>query len=539
MISGVTVNLAATASDSDGTVVRVRFLANNNPVGSTATTAPYATTWIPAAPGVYSVVAEATDDADNVPIGGDDGDRGRQPGTRGCLHVAGQRVGDPARQRDTLAVNATDADGTIAKVQFFVDGATLGTALAAFPYRTTWTPVAEGVYRITAAATDNAGVTTNSSTVNVLVTGATSAGDTVVNGIIIGLNESGTFSAISVRGKSITFIGTSTVNGANKTYFFSGLPVGSNGSFSILDPQGRPAISGTFSGASAFGTLTTTGFPSAARRSCSRCRRHGRIRLPRESRRASDQHGRRHHCLDVRSRLRGGMLAVGRSAVDATGTFDVVSADVRFTGKADPATGFLSGARSAGRADRSRRRGQARPSATAPCGIFDPRPDRRGWKCLIAGLSSAAPPRSRCSFGRGSDAGAAAARLRLPGSLADRSRTLFRQRVGCRNDDWARPLGQVRPAPPCLRTDSDWSELSIPSGSKDAAILVTLCRAIIAPGGSSSGATGVGLVEIYDVDTLPLSLREGDESLDARLCGHQSGWLIAGFGSAAARPRKS
>ena len=55
------VPLAATASDSDGNVSRVEFLANGTLVG-TDTTAPYAYSWSNVAAGSYNLVARATDD---------------------------------------------------------------------------------------------------------------------------------------------------------------------------------------------------------------------------------------------------------------------------------------------------------------------------------------------------------------------------------------------------------------------------------------------------------------------------------------------
>ena len=55
------VPLAATASDSDGNVSRVEFLANGTLVG-TDTTAPYSYSWSDVAAGSYNLVARATDD---------------------------------------------------------------------------------------------------------------------------------------------------------------------------------------------------------------------------------------------------------------------------------------------------------------------------------------------------------------------------------------------------------------------------------------------------------------------------------------------
>jgi chitinase len=70
----------------------------------------------------------------------------------------------------TLTANASDADGTIAKVEFFNGGTSLGSKTSA-PYTVTWSNVSAGSYSITAVATDNAGATTTSSAVAVTVNG--------------------------------------------------------------------------------------------------------------------------------------------------------------------------------------------------------------------------------------------------------------------------------------------------------------------------------------------------------------------------------
>jgi hypothetical protein len=61
-ITGTSVSLAASASDADGSVVRVDFHANDQVVAS-AGAAPWTTTWATAAPGHYTITATATDDS--------------------------------------------------------------------------------------------------------------------------------------------------------------------------------------------------------------------------------------------------------------------------------------------------------------------------------------------------------------------------------------------------------------------------------------------------------------------------------------------
>ena len=75
---------------------------------------------------------------------------------------------DPGQTVDVTAA-ASDADGSVAKVEFF-DGDTLIGEDTTAPYTVTWTaPDAEGLYELTAKATDDAGNTTTSRLVQVQV----------------------------------------------------------------------------------------------------------------------------------------------------------------------------------------------------------------------------------------------------------------------------------------------------------------------------------------------------------------------------------
>ncbi|MCB0996072.1 MAG: PKD domain-containing protein, partial [Acidimicrobiales bacterium] len=64
-------------------------------------------------------------------------------------------------QSVTLAATATDSDGSVAQVEFLVNGTVVGTDTTA-PYSVSWVPAAAGAASITARATDNAGGQTTS-----------------------------------------------------------------------------------------------------------------------------------------------------------------------------------------------------------------------------------------------------------------------------------------------------------------------------------------------------------------------------------------
>jgi glucose/arabinose dehydrogenase len=75
----------------------------------------------------------------------------------------------------TLSANATDADGSVAKVEFF-DGATKLGEDTSTPYTLTWTPTTTGAHNLTARATDNLGLAATSAAV--VVTVSAPSGDT-------------------------------------------------------------------------------------------------------------------------------------------------------------------------------------------------------------------------------------------------------------------------------------------------------------------------------------------------------------------------
>ncbi|NML21757.1 cellulase family glycosylhydrolase [Pseudoflavitalea sp. G-6-1-2] len=70
-----------------------------------------------------------------------------------------------------INANATDADGTISKVEFFNGATKLGEATTA-PFTYTWNNVGVGTYSLTAKATDNSNLTTTSAAVSISVTAA-------------------------------------------------------------------------------------------------------------------------------------------------------------------------------------------------------------------------------------------------------------------------------------------------------------------------------------------------------------------------------
>ncbi|MBT0014587.1 chitinase C-terminal domain-containing protein [Vibrio alginolyticus] len=169
--AGDVVNLAADAADTDGTVSKVEFFVDGVLVGQ-ATSAPYAASWT-ATEGQHEFSTKAYDDAGAV-----------STASVVTLTVASAQPGNEAPTVDvalsassidlggsvTLTANATDADGTVAKVDFYVAGVLAGTATTA-PYTLDVTPSQAGSLSVYARATDDAGATADSAIATLTVNG--------------------------------------------------------------------------------------------------------------------------------------------------------------------------------------------------------------------------------------------------------------------------------------------------------------------------------------------------------------------------------
>jgi hypothetical protein len=166
---GAPIALAATASDANGSVTKVEFFAGGALVG-TDTTSPYAFTWSNVPAGTYALTARATDNGGATTVSA--------PRTVTVASNAAPQVTltAPAAGQSfaygvpiALSANASDPDGSIAKVEFFAGTTRLSTDTSA-PYALSWNNATVGTHSITARATDNLGTATTSSPASVTVT---------------------------------------------------------------------------------------------------------------------------------------------------------------------------------------------------------------------------------------------------------------------------------------------------------------------------------------------------------------------------------
>jgi hypothetical protein len=533
--AGTIVNLVASASDVDGTVASVRFLANGNAVGTAATASPFSTSWTPSAAGTYSVIAQATDNSGNVTnsaaitivVSGN---------TAPTIAIVTPSSGSIARTGapTTLVANASDIDGTIASVQFFANGSAVGTAVTAVSaqggYRTQWTPTAEGLYRLTAVTIDNAGAATTSATVTVLAFSAASgATDNVYVGTYSGSGEIGKFALISVRGRTAAFIGYSTT-ATPKTYFFPGLAVEGGGSFSLADSLGRTVISGNINDTGVSGSLDSNRaifigpvvFPS------------GNSSVP-AGYYTGNLTGRASSNIAAIVGADGSIMfyaadgtfqAAGSGAVDSTGSFNVsVTGGARFTGKIDAATGFLTGSLSGNN-------GGAFTAATASGVSFSDGFLRNlstrgqvgtGANILIAGfvVGGTVPKQVLVRA-----IGPTLSGFGVTGVLGDPQLQLYNSSgaLVIANNNWG-GAGDV------INASNAVGAFPLSSGSLDAVVLASLAPgAYTAQVSGVGGGTGVALVELYDVDSLqPFSTQKVMNVATRGVVGTGQGQLIAGF----------
>ena len=169
--TGSTIALAATAADSDGTISKVEFFRGATLIGSD-TTSPYSFNWTNVATGAYALTAKATDSNGAVTTSAAVNITVDTAPTVNITAPANNAVFLPATNV-TVTASAADADGTVAKVDFF-DGATLVATATAAPFTTTLSNPAAGTHTLTARATDNLGRSTTSAAVAIRVDAAPS-----------------------------------------------------------------------------------------------------------------------------------------------------------------------------------------------------------------------------------------------------------------------------------------------------------------------------------------------------------------------------
>ncbi|MFD2178979.1 Ig-like domain-containing protein [Veronia pacifica] len=175
LTAGKDIELVANASDSDGEVIEVKFTVNGNVVG-TASGKDYRVSWT-AVEGDFTITAVAVDNRlgesqSSVNVTVIASDENIPPIAQLTSPSADTRVA--VGERVTLSASATDDDGVISQVAFFVNEQQVASVSSA-PYASEWQAVA-GTHTFRAKAIDNDGAQSWSQSVVLTIDGSDTGG---------------------------------------------------------------------------------------------------------------------------------------------------------------------------------------------------------------------------------------------------------------------------------------------------------------------------------------------------------------------------
>lgn len=176
---GITpLTLTATVTDSDGSIAKVEFFDGATKLGQ-VTSAPYSFTVTSPAPGTRAYTVVATDNNGAVTLSSVVSVTITNTAPTVSLIDPDELISyDNAPANIFFAANASDADGTIARVEFYANTTKVGEALTA-PYTFNWIGGITGTYTLSARAVDNFGATADSNTVQLEITNPDNAVPTV------------------------------------------------------------------------------------------------------------------------------------------------------------------------------------------------------------------------------------------------------------------------------------------------------------------------------------------------------------------------
>lgn len=172
-LTGDVVTISANAADLGGVggaISKVEFFVGGVSIG-VDNSEPYSVDWTPATVGSKSITAVATDNegasttSAAVSVSVSAPAANIKPTVSISTPSNGTSVNIPATVN--IVATAADADGSVANVEFFVNGTSIGSDASA-PYSIDWTAI-EGTADITAVATDNKGATTTSGKITITV----------------------------------------------------------------------------------------------------------------------------------------------------------------------------------------------------------------------------------------------------------------------------------------------------------------------------------------------------------------------------------
>jgi hypothetical protein len=161
------VAIGTLAADPDGTVVRVEFYSQGTHKLGEVTSAPYTFVWTNAPAGEYELIAVVTDDLGSTAVSAPVTLLVNAPPLVTLVEPLNNAT-FASNATVSLTAQASDADGEVMQVEFFV-GSNLLEVVALAPYSITWSNVPVGDYTLLARATDDRGAVSLSPPVNISV----------------------------------------------------------------------------------------------------------------------------------------------------------------------------------------------------------------------------------------------------------------------------------------------------------------------------------------------------------------------------------
>lgn len=168
--AGANIAVSASAADTDGAVRKVEFYSGTTLLGS-ASLPPFQIVWPNVPAGDYILTAVATDDQNAATVSALVSIRVQGPNQPPRIAIDAPSPNSTLTAGGDVAVwaSASDADGAIIRVDFFVDSVKIGQALNS-PYSVVWSSAPAGTHVITARAFDDAGGSATSTPVQVNLT---------------------------------------------------------------------------------------------------------------------------------------------------------------------------------------------------------------------------------------------------------------------------------------------------------------------------------------------------------------------------------
>jgi len=148
-----TITIEVEATDTDGEVTLVELFNGTTKIGET-TALPYTFTWNITTEGVYVITAKAIDDDNETSTSSPVSITVYNAPPVVTITTPANNQTFDSDDQIVITATATDSDGTISKVEFYLNDSLVGTVTTA-PYTLTLDNISSGTYNITVKATDN------------------------------------------------------------------------------------------------------------------------------------------------------------------------------------------------------------------------------------------------------------------------------------------------------------------------------------------------------------------------------------------------